>query len=147
MSVPVLDAESVAYHELGHALAGIDQGLIIHGIEFSPVDSGWGGLTLCQDDVPDSLIPAYLIFLAAGAQASLIHCERTGAPVQDFDHDDRVHFDEVIRHSASRGVSGLASYEQASADARAAVTRLWPRIVELAPKLAEQKVMLRSELG
>lgn len=147
MGLPKLDAEAAAHHELGHALAGIDQGLAIYGIELGQVGSGWGGLTLCQDDVPDELIRGYLIFLAAGPQASLIHCEHTGAPVQDFDHDDRNHFAEVIRYAEARGVLGLPSYDRVSMDARNVVARLWPRIAELAPVLAEQRVMIRSEMS
>lgn len=142
-----LDPESVAYHELGHALVGIDQGLVIHGIEFSRVGDGWGGLTICDENVPDGLIPGFLIFLAAGPQASLLHCERHGARVQGFDYEDRKQFGEVTEYAQARGITGLLNYEQVSATARGEVERLWPRIVDLAPKLAEQKVIIRSELG
>lgn len=142
-----LDPLSVAYHELGHALVGIDQGLIIYGIEFIQVGNGWGGRALVDENVPDDLIPGFLLYVAAGPQASLLHCERHGARRQGFDHEDHQQFDEVIAYAAKRGITGLFTYEQASAAARVEVDRLWPRIDELAPKLAEQKVMIRSELG
>lgn len=142
-----LDPESVAYHELGHALVGIDQGLTIYGIEFEQAGDGWGGRALVDPNVPDGLIPGFLLYVAAGPQASLLHCERHGARVQSFDYEDRRQFDEVIEYAKARGVTGLLDYEQASAAARAEVDRLWPRIVELAPVLAEKKVMIRSELG
>ena len=145
-TLPVLDAEAVAYHELGHALAGIDQGLVVYGIEFERCGQGWGGRALCQEDVPDELIPAYLVFLTAGTEASLIHCEQTGAPVQDFAHQDRVYHAGVVQYAAERGVSDLPSWEEAALEAREVVLRLWPRITALAPVLAEQKVMIRSEL-
>lgn len=142
-----LDPESVAYHELGHALAGIDQGLTIYGIEFIQIGDGWGGRALVDENVPDELIPNFLIYVCAGPQASLLRCEREGLPVPSVDYEDHKQFDEVIEYAANRSVTGLGTYEEVSAKAREVVNRLWPRIAELAPKLAEQKVMLRSELG
>lgn len=137
----------VAFHELGHALVGIDQGLTIYGIEFERVGNGWGGRAVVDDNVPDGLIPGFLLYVAAGPQASLLNCERNGAKVQGFDYWDRQQYGEVIEYAKGRGITGLLNYEEGSAAARTEVDRFWPRITELAPVLAEQKVMIRSELG
>ena len=141
-----ITAEQAAFHELGHALAGLDQGLDIYGVVIIDEGLSWGGLTHCTDDVPDELIKAYLTFLAAGPEASLVHCERTGAAVQDFAHDDRPHHAEVIRYAEAKNILGLPSWEMSSSDARGLVTQLWPRITDLVPVLVEKRSLTVGEL-
>lgn len=134
------------HHELGHAVVGLDSGLVVNGIELTPVGDGWGGLTHLPTDVAPEQVRAFLIALAAGDQAASVFCAQNGEPRVITDHGDRQQYAEVLAWVARWDTGPLPTFEEASAEALRVVHRLWGRITTLAPKLAGEKNLLRSEL-
>jgi hypothetical protein len=139
--------DAVVHHELGHALVGIKLGIVIYGIELCPCEQGWGGLTLSQEDVPDSLVPSFMIQTAAGPEAMIRYCAEAGEQLPpDADATDRQQSGEILQYAAERGIEGVPTYAEALVRAREELGPLWPRLQSLAPILAKDKSMIRSEL-
>lgn len=141
-----LPLDVVVHHELGHAMVGLSLGLVVTAIELVPVGEGWGGLTHFSEDLPPDRVRDFLIAVAAGDQAASVYYARSGQPRQITDQRDREQHVEVLAWVADWDTGLLPTFDQAATEALSVVHQVWGRITELAPKLAQDKNLLRSEM-
>lgn len=142
-----LPLDVVVHHELGHAMVGLSLGLVVTAIELVPVGEDWGGLTHFSEDLPPEHVRGFLVTVAAGDQAASVYLAQSGQPRQLTDHRDREQYAEVLAWAANQDTGSLPTFDEAAAEALSVVHQVWGRITALAPKLAEDKNLLRREMA